>query len=163
MQREIYPQRSTSKFKPDFLRELKKETVQQLKEFEDFMQRSKSGNMAVHVDSEAQKRLEEAKSSLGMSERKQLFTHVEAEGIRNKIAHTKIELQNGKISQVQFDQQVMALLFQLQKADKLNETETSLLDKVKRSGSGLTEVSSGEVSQANSEMLTEKVNWQLEQ
>ena len=34
----------------------------------------------VSVSSFGKKRLEEAKSSLGMSERKQLFTHVEAEG-----------------------------------------------------------------------------------
>ena len=38
---------------PEEYEELKKETIQQIKEFEAFLQRSQSGNMAVHVDSEA--------------------------------------------------------------------------------------------------------------
>jgi hypothetical protein len=75
--------------------------------------------MNVASVSEAQKRIAEAKSSLGMGERKQLFESVEAEGIRQRVAQSKIDLANSKIDQTQFNQQVLALIFQLEKCTKL--------------------------------------------
>ena len=64
-----------------------------------------------------------------------MFQGHEAEGIREQIAALKIEAANGKITKVAYHQQLLALLFALEKTQtKLTSEEVTLREQCKAQG-----------------------------
>ena len=99
-------------FSPEEYEELKSDTLKQIQEFENFLKRQAQGDMVLQQVTEAQKRIQDAKSkAFGVKDLQQKFQGHEAEGIRIQISQLKIEAANQKISKTQYHQQLLALLF----------------------------------------------------
>ena len=74
-------------FSPEEYEELKADTLKQIQEFESFLTRQASGDLVFQQITEAQRRMEDAKSkAFGVKDLQQKFLGHEAEGIRIQIA-----------------------------------------------------------------------------
>lgn len=130
---------------PEEYEEMKADTLAQIEEFEGFLARQAKGQVELETISEAKRQIEDAKSKIcGVKDLRQKFVGVEADRIREQVAQLKIDLTNGKLTKVVFSQQMLALLFQLEKTGtKLTAEEVALRESCKSQGaqsSGASEI-----------------------
>ena len=89
-----------------------------------------------------------------MQDLKQKFQGHEAESIREQIAQLKIEASTGKVTKVQFSQQMLALIFSLEKTQtKLTADEVALREQCKSQGAQQL-AGAGQIGEEQAKILT---------
>ena len=151
-------------FSPEEYSELKADTLKQISEFESFLQRQAKGDLVLSQISEAQQRIEDAKSkAFGVQDLKQKFQGHEAETIREQIGQVKIEASNAKITKIQFSQQLLALLFSLEKTQtKLTAEEVALREQCKSSGASQISGGGGLIGDEQVKIITSHTKDQID-
>ncbi|TNV87490.1 hypothetical protein FGO68_gene15342 [Halteria grandinella] len=135
---------------------MKADTLAQIEEFEGFLSRQAKGQVELDTISEAKRQIEDAKSkTFGVKDLKEKFTGHEAEKLRQSIAQLKIEASNGKITKVALSQQLLALLFQLEKTGtRLTAEEVATREQCKSQGAAHAGGAASEIGEESVKILT---------
>ena len=126
---------------------MKQETLDQITEFEKFLETNKAQN--AELAAKASKQLEDEKRRiLGIQKMKEMIEGQAADTLRTKLQDLKFYYTQKKaISQVEYHQQAMAYLLQLEKCANTTLTEHELAFKNSIQNKGTEQIKSTEISE----------------